>query len=84
MDIVSESSTAEASQGLIHHAIGGEMAQRLNATDSDPIIHTYVSPGSPETLYGTQSLQSSAEKCQNFGHEVWLLEKFGKGQRGHN
>lgn len=84
MDIVSESSTAEASQGLIHHIIGGEVARRLDVTGSDPITHTYVSPFSPETLYGTQSLQSLAEKCQNFGHEVWLLEMFGKCQRGHN
>ena len=81
MDIVSEGTTAEASQGLIHHIFDGRVARRLDVTGSDPITLTYLSPYSPGPLYGTQSLQCLAEKCRKFGHEVWLLEIFGNGQR---
>lgn len=84
MDITSEDSTAEASQGLIHHVIDDKVARRLDVTGSDPITHTYVSPYSPEPLYGTQSLQCLAEKCRKFGHEVWLLEMFGNCQRSNS
>ena len=84
MDVISEGSTVEASQGLIHHVIDGRVARRLDVTGSDPITHTYVSPYSPEPLYGTQSLHCLAEKCRKFGHEVWLLEMFGDCHRSHN
>ena len=81
MAINSNSSTVEASQGLIHHVIEGKAGRRLGATASDPITQTYISPCSPETLYGTQSLQCLAEKCQKFGHEVLLLELSVNSQR---
>lgn len=84
MDIIAEVSTAEVSQGLMHHMINGKVARRLDVTGSDPITHTCVSPYSPEPLYGTQSLQCLAEKCRKFGHEVWLLEMIANCQRSHN
>ena len=81
MDIISNNSTPKASQGVIHHVIEGKAGRRLGVAASDPITQTYISPCSPETLYGTQSLQCLAEKCQKFGHEVLLLEIFGNPQR---
>ena len=81
MDLISDGSTAEVSQGLIDHVIEGKAGRRLGVTASDPITHTYIAPCSPETLYGTQSLQCLAEKCEKLGHEVLLLEIFGNWQR---
>ena len=74
MDIISESSTAEASQGLIHYVIDKKVAR---PPGSDPTPHTYVSPYPPQPFDEKESSQPLVEKCQELGNEVWLLEMFG-------
>lgn len=76
MDIISESSTAEASQGLIRYVIDKKVARRPDVPGSDLTPHTYVSPYLSHLLEGKQSPQRLVEKCQELGIEVWLLEVF--------
>ena len=73
MDIISEGSTAEASQGLIRFVIDKKVAR---PPGSDPTPHTYVPPYPPQPLDEKQLPQLLVEKCQELGNEVWLLEMF--------
>ena len=76
MDIISESSTAEASQGLIHYIVDKKVARWQNVPCLDPTSHAYVSPYPSQPLYGKISPQHVVENCQGLGNEVWLLAAF--------
>ena len=67
MDIISESSTAEASQGLIRYVT---VKKRARPPGSDPTPHTYVSPYPPQPLDEKQSPQRLVEHCEELGNEV--------------
>ena len=77
MDIISESSSAEARQGSIHFVIHEKVARRLDVSSSNPTTHAYVSPYSRQPLYGKQSPQLLADTCRKLGNEVRLLKIFG-------
>ena len=77
MDIISESSSTEASQGSVHFLIHEKVARQLDVSSSNPTTHAYVSPYSRQPLYGKQSPQLLADTCRKFGNEVRLLKTLG-------
>ena len=77
MDIIPESSTAEASQGLIHYVVDKKATQRQDVPCPDPTPHAYESPYPSQPLYGKKSPQRVVENCEGMGIEVWLLVTFG-------